>query len=87
MERGERPDVVTGLLLAATALALPAALVMAFWYAPREANMGDVQRIFYFHVASAWVGFAAFAVTAVAVVCIWLEGRPLGSPGAMLGAG
>jgi len=25
--------------------------------------MGDVQRIFYFHVASAWVGFFAFFVT------------------------
>jgi ABC-type transport system involved in cytochrome c biogenesis permease subunit len=28
--------------------------------------MGDVQRIFYFHVASAWVGFLGFAVTFVA---------------------
>lgn len=28
--------------------------------------MGDVQRIFYFHVSSAWVGFFAFFVTFVA---------------------
>jgi heme exporter protein C len=28
--------------------------------------MGDVQRIFYFHVASAWVGFFAFFVTCLA---------------------
>jgi len=41
---------------------------MIFLYAPREATMGDVQRIFYFHVASAWVGFFAFFVTFLASV-------------------
>jgi heme exporter protein C len=40
-------------------------LLMVFVYAPREANMGDVQRIFYFHLGSAWVGFFAFFVTMV----------------------
>ena len=44
-------------------LMMAIALVMVFRYAPREATMGDVQRIFYFHVASAWVGFFAFFVT------------------------
>jgi heme exporter protein C len=39
---------------------------MVFVYAPREATMGDVQRIFYFHVSSAWVGFLAFFVTFLA---------------------
>ena len=42
------------------------ALRMVFLYAPREATMGEVQRIFYFHVSSAWVGFFAFFVTFVA---------------------
>jgi heme exporter protein C len=42
------------------------ALTMVFVYAPREATMGDVQRIFYFHVSSAWVGFLAFFVTFLA---------------------
>ena len=42
-----------------------AALAMVFLYAPREATMGDIQRIFYFHVASAWVGFAGFLLTAI----------------------
>ena len=42
------------------------ALYLVFLYAPREATMGDVQRIFYFHVPSAWVGFFAFFVTMVA---------------------
>ncbi len=40
-----------------------AASGMVFLYAPREVTMGDVQRIFYFHVASAWVGFFGFLVT------------------------
>jgi len=42
------------------------ALGMVFFYAPREATMGEVQRIFYFHVASAWVGFFAFFVVFLA---------------------
>jgi heme exporter protein C len=42
-------------------MAIAAGLV--FLYAPRERVMGEVQRIFYFHVPSAWVGFLAFFVT------------------------
>jgi len=44
------------------------ALLMTLFYAPREAVMGDVQRVFYFHVASGWVGALAFLVAAVAGV-------------------
>lgn len=36
------------------------ALYTVFIYAPADSYMGDVQRIFYFHVAFAWVGFLAF---------------------------
>jgi heme exporter protein C len=35
---------------------------MTLVYAPREAVMGDVQRVFYFHVAAGWVGALAFFV-------------------------
>jgi heme exporter protein C len=42
------------------------ALYIVLFYAPREAVMGDVQRVFYFHVAAGWVGALAFLVTAVA---------------------
>ncbi|NOZ05441.1 MAG: cytochrome c biogenesis protein CcsA [Chloroflexi bacterium] len=42
-----------------------AALFAAFIYAPTEIVMGNVQRIFYFHVPSAWVSFLAFLVTCV----------------------
>ena len=53
-------------LATASSVAVLVALGMVFLYAPREATMGDVQRIFYFHVASAWVGFFAFFITFVA---------------------
>jgi len=43
---------------------------MALIYAPTEKTMGDVQRIFYFHVSAAWVGFFAFSVTMVAGVLL-----------------
>ena len=50
------------------------ALAMVFTYAPREAVMGEIQRVFYFHVASAWVGFSAFFVTALASVLFLVRG-------------
>lgn len=36
--------------------------------APTEQTMGDVQRIFYYHVPSAWTAFTLFAVNLVASV-------------------
>ncbi len=44
------------------------AQLAAFLYAPPERTMGDVQRIFYFHVASAWNAFLAFFVVFLAGV-------------------
>jgi heme exporter protein C len=41
---------------------------MVFFYAPLEAVMGQVQKVFYFHVASGWVGMLSFLVAAVAGV-------------------
>ena len=43
-------------------VAFVGALVMVFLYAPREATMGEIQRIFYFHVAAAVAGLTAFGV-------------------------
>jgi len=37
-------------------------IIMVFLVAPVEETMGVVQKIFYWHVASAWVGFLAFLV-------------------------
>ncbi len=51
-----------------TALFFLAAVGMVFFYAPLEAVMGQVYRVFYFHVATAWVGMLGFLVAAVAGV-------------------
>ncbi len=58
---------LTGLGVLALVLVM-AALVAAFIIAPTEVEMGDVQRIFYFHVASAWTAFLAFFVVLVGSV-------------------
>ncbi|HSF82090.1 MAG TPA: cytochrome c biogenesis protein CcsA [Anaerolineales bacterium] len=42
------------------------ALGMVFFYAPTEKVMGPVQRVFYFHVATAWVGMLGFMAAGVA---------------------
>ena len=42
------------------------AVIMVFFYAELEAVMGQVQRVFYFHVATAWVGMLGFLVAFVA---------------------
>jgi len=54
-------NVVSGLLLAGS-------LAMVFLYAPLEAVMNHVQKIFYFHIANAWVGMLGFIVAAIAGV-------------------
>jgi heme exporter protein C len=41
-------------------LLLAAASYGALIWAPTESTMGLIQRIFYFHVSSAWTGFVAF---------------------------
>ena len=42
------------------------ALGMVFLYAPLEATMNYVQKIFYFHVSNAWVGMLGFLAAAIA---------------------
>jgi heme exporter protein C len=54
-----RLDLVLGIVLAP---GMVLALYMALIAAPREATMGDLQRIFYFHVGAAIAGMTAFAV-------------------------
>ncbi len=52
----------------ATAIGLVATMYGAFLGAPTERTMGDIQRIFYVHVPSAWTAFAAFFVVFIASV-------------------
>ena len=47
---------------------LAVATWMVFFYAPLEAVMGQVQRVFYFHVATGWLGLLAFLLAAAAGV-------------------
>ncbi len=41
-------------------------LAVVFFYAPPERLLGNVQRIFYFHVGAAWVGSVTFFVALIA---------------------
>ncbi len=52
------------------------ALGMVLFYAPEEAVMGNVQRVFYFHVSAGWVGGLAFLVTALAGIAYLAKGSP-----------
>jgi heme exporter protein C len=53
-------------------LLLGASYYASLVYAPLEAVMGQVQRLFYFHVATAWVGMLGFIVAAVAgIIYLW----------------
>ncbi len=61
--RNKLGDTVLGVLLL---IAMILALYMAFIGAPTEATMGDLQRIFYFHVPSGIIGLLAFALNFVA---------------------
>jgi len=55
-----------------TGLAMLAALWLVFMVVPNEAQMGVVQRIFYFHVAAAWAAFLCFsAVAGASAVYLW----------------
>jgi heme exporter protein C len=55
---------------------LVASLYLALVWAPRERVMGDIQRIMYFHVATAWVAELAFLLIGLAsVVYLWRRER------------
>jgi heme exporter protein C len=62
-------DIVSILLLAVSAY-------LALIYAPTEAVMGDVQRVFYFHVATAWVGLMGFMAAGVAGIAYLVTKDP-----------
>jgi heme exporter protein C len=51
------------------------AVALVFFYAPEEAVMGQVQRVFYFHVSAGWVGMLGFLVAAIAGIIYLRTGR------------
>lgn len=52
----------------ASIVLLAVAAFLALVYAPEEQVMGQVQRVFYFHVATAWTGLLGFVAAGVAGV-------------------
>jgi heme exporter protein C len=71
MEKSSRALQILNIL---SAVLMLAAIGLVFFYAPEERVMGEVQRIFYFHVPSAWVGFLAFFVTVLAGLMVLRTG-------------
>ena len=65
------------ILTTVTVVLLGIATLMVFLYAPLEAVMGPVQRVFYFHVASTWTGMLGFLVSAVAGVAYLRTRKPI----------
>jgi heme exporter protein C len=70
------PRLLLGIDIAAGLLVL-AATLMVFLYAPIEAVMGPVQKVFYFHVATAWLGMMAFISAVVAGVFYLVKKTPI----------
>src|SRR6266581_3420858 len=64
------------ILAVLTALMLVYAVYQALVVAPTERTMGDVQRIFYYHVPSAWTAFLLFFVNLVASVAYLVKRNP-----------
>ena len=56
----------SSLFAGASALLIPAAIGMVFFYAPLEKTMGSVQKIFYFHLPLAFSAFLSFFVAFIA---------------------
>jgi len=71
----ESKPAILKILDGVTVILLIAATGMVFFYAPEEAVMGQVQRVFYFHVAAGWVGMLGFLVAAVAGIIYLRSGR------------
>jgi heme exporter protein C len=60
----------------AVAVLLGLAGYAALFLAPTERTMGVIQRIFYFHVPSAWTAFVAFLIVFVANITYLLSREP-----------
>jgi heme exporter protein C len=60
-----------------TAVCLVFATVAALWLAPTESSMGDVQRLFYFHMPSAWIALGPAFTCVFAFSIAYLVKRDL----------
>jgi heme exporter protein C len=57
-----------------TALAFAASFYMSLVFAPMERVMGNVQRVFYHHVAAGWAGMIGFGLALVAAIIYLVRG-------------
>jgi heme exporter protein C len=64
------------ILAVLTALFLIYAFYQALWVAPTDALQGDVYRIIYYHVPSAWTAFLLFFINFIASVEYLANARP-----------
>ena len=58
-----------------TVILLAVATTLVFFFTPIEAVMGNVQKVFYFHVANAWVGMLGFMASAIAGIAYLRTGK------------
>jgi heme exporter protein C len=66
------------LLTIAGGIAVVAVLWMVFFYAPTDRAQGVMQRIFYIHVPTAWLGMMAFGIMALcSLLYLWLRDERL----------
>jgi len=54
---------------------LAVATYLSLSFAPMEVTMGNVQKVFYFHVANAWVGMLGFIAAGVAGIAYLSSGK------------
>jgi heme exporter protein C len=71
----DKPSRALTVLNIATVLALIVSLYLIFFVAPQEQVMGEVQRIFYWHVPAAWMSMVAFGITALTGVIYLITRR------------
>lgn len=63
------------ILLVLTVISIIASLYASFIYAPTELVMGDIQRIFYFHMGTVWVATVAFTIVFIASIMFLKSGK------------
>ena len=61
----DKPSRALQTLNIVTVVMMLLSLVLIFFVAPQERVMGEVQRIFYWHVPAAWMSMVAFGITAL----------------------
>lgn len=72
----KRRDLLPGALVFVAFALMIVALVAALVLAPREREMGDIQRLFYFHMPSAWIALGpAFTVVFALSIAYLVTGK------------